>query len=43
MAEDKIIELPFPLDRGERDQFAVPREPVVLEEVRVRRELYEDR
>jgi len=43
MAEDEMMELPFLLDRGERDQFAVPREPVVLDEVRVRRELYEDR
>jgi len=43
MTEEEMMELPFPLDRGERDQFAVPREPVVLDEVRVRRELYKDR
>jgi len=38
-----VMELLIPLDRGERDNVAIPREPVVLEEVRVRRELYEDR
>jgi len=43
MAEEEMMELPFLQDRGEQDQFAIPREPVVLDEVRVRRELYEDR
>jgi len=38
-----MMELPFLQDRGEQDQFAIPREPVVLDEVRVCRELYEDR
>jgi len=41
--EENMMELPLPLDRGERDHFAVPREPVVLDKVRVRRKLYEDR
>jgi len=36
-------ELPIPLNEGERDDVAIPIEPVVLEEARVRRELYEDR
>jgi len=36
-------ELPIPLNEGERDNVAVPIEPVMLEEIRVRRELYEDR
>jgi len=36
-------ELPIPLNEGERDNVAIPLEPVVLEEVRVHRELYEDR
>jgi len=42
MAEEGT-ELPIPLNEGERDNVAIPIEPVVLEEVRVRRELYEDR
>jgi len=43
MAEEEGMELPIPLNGGERDDVAIPIEPVVLEEVRVRRELYEDR
>jgi len=43
MAEEEDMELPIPLNRGERDNVATPIEPVVLKEVRVRRELYEDR
>jgi len=41
MAEE-CTELPIPLNEGERDNVAIPIEPVVLEEVRVRRKLYED-
>jgi len=40
MAEDEVMEL---LNRSEQDQFAVPREPVVLDEERVHRELHDDR
>jgi len=36
-------ELPIPLNEGEEDNVAIPIEPVVLEEVRVPRELNEDR
>jgi len=36
-------ELPIPLNKSERDNVAILIEPVVLEEARVRRELYEDR
>jgi len=43
MAEEEVMELPIPLDSGEQDNVAIPREPVVLEEVRVCRELYENR
>jgi len=43
MAEEEGMELPIPLNEGERDDVAIPIEPVVLEEVRVRRKLYEDR
>jgi len=42
MAEEGT-ELPIPLNKGERDNVAILIEPVVLEEARVRRELYEDR
>jgi len=42
MAEEGM-ELPIPLNEGERDNVAIPIEPVVLEEVRVCGELYEDR
>jgi len=43
MAEEEDMELLIPLNRGERDDVAIPIELVVLEEVRVRRKLYEDR
>jgi len=43
MAEEEGMELPIPLNEGERGNVAIPIEPVVLEEVRVRRELYEDK
>jgi len=43
MAEGEGMELPIPRNGGERDDVAIPIEPSVLEEVRVRRELYEDR
>jgi len=42
MAEEGM-ELPIPLNEGERDNVAKPIEPVVLEAARVYRELYEDR
>jgi len=42
MAEEGT-ELPIPLNEDEGDNVAIPIEPVVLEEVRVHRELYEDR
>jgi len=42
MAEEGT-EPPIPLNEGERDNVAIPIELVVLEEARVRRELYEDR
>jgi len=42
MAEEGT-ELPIPLNEGEKDNVAIPIEPVVLEEVRVPRELNEDR
>jgi len=42
MAEEGT-ELPIPLNEGEGDNVAIPIKPVVLEEVRVHRELYEDR
>jgi len=44
MAEEGT-ELPIPPNEGERDNVAIPLEPVVLEEeeARVQRELYEDR
>jgi len=42
MAEEGT-ELPIPLNEGERENVAIPIKPVVLEEVRVRREHYEDR
>jgi len=38
MAE-KGTELPIPLNEGEGDNVAIPIEPVVLEEVRLHREL----
>jgi len=43
MAEEEGMELPIPWKGGEQDNVAIPVEPVVLEEVRVCRELYEDR
>jgi len=43
MAEEEGMELPIPRNGGEPDNVAIPIKPVVLEEVRVRRELYEDR
>jgi len=43
MAEEEGMELPIPLNGGKRDDVAIPIEPVVLGEVRVCRELYEDR
>jgi len=42
MAEEGT-ELPIPLNESEEDNVAIPIEPVVLEEVRVPRELNEDR
>jgi len=42
MAEEGT-ELPIPLNKGEEDDVAIPIEPVVLEEVKVPRELNEDR
>jgi len=42
MAEEDM-ELPIPLNRGERDDVVILIEPVVLEEARVYRELCEDR
>jgi len=41
MAEEGT-ELPIPLNGGERDNVAIPIKPVVLGEVRVHRELFED-
>jgi len=38
MTEEEGMKLPIPLNRGERDNVAIPVEPV-----RVRRELYEDK
>jgi len=37
------MELPIPLNEGEGDNVAIPIESVVLEKVRVSRELNEDR
>jgi len=42
MAEEGT-ELPIPLNDGERDNVAIPIEPVVLEDGRVHRELNKDR
>jgi len=42
MAEEGM-ELPIPLNEGKEDNVAIPIEPVVLEKVRVPRELNEDR
>jgi len=42
MAEEGT-ELPISLNEGERNNVAIPIEPVVLEEVRVCRDLYKDR
>jgi len=42
MAEEGT-EIPIPLNEGEEDDVAIPIEPVVLENVRVPRELNEDR
>jgi len=43
MAEEEDKELFISLNRGEREDVTTPIEPMVLEEVRVRKELYEDR
>jgi len=43
MAEDESMELPILLNRGEPDHVTTRREPMVLEDLRVRRELYADR
>jgi len=40
---EKGTELRIPLSKGEGENVAIPIEPVVLEEVRVHRELNEDR
>jgi len=37
------VELPILLSKGEGENVAIPIEPVVLEKVRVHRELNEDR